>query len=146
MTSISQGAMPWASSPVPNARTTIAEAMTPSPHTIGRQQKLSLAHDMMRTHGLRHLPVLEGGRLVGVLSQRDLYFVEAIAGVERTVESVSEAMATEVYAVAPGDLVADVARTMGEHKYGCAIVVDRGHVVGIFTATDALALLARATS
>jgi CBS domain-containing protein len=55
-------------------------------------------------------------------------------------------MATEVYAVAPGDLVADVASTMGERKYGCAIVVDRGHVVGIFTATDALALLARATS
>ena len=101
---------------------------------------------MMRTHELRHLPVLEAGKLVGVLSQRDLYFVEAIAGVERTVESVSEAMASEVFAVAPGDLVSDVARTMGEHKYGCAVVVDRGHVVGIFTATDALALLARAMS
>ncbi len=120
--------------------------MTRSPHTIGRDQKLSRAHDMMRQHGVRHLPVLDGGKLVGVLSQRDLYFIEAIAGVACSVESVSEAMASEIYTVAPGDLVADVARTMGEHKYGCAVVVDRGHIVGIFTATDALALLAEAMS
>ena len=70
----------------------------------------------------------------------------AIAGPPGDVDSVSEAMATAIYSVSPGDRVADVARTMGEHKYGCAIVVDRGHVVGIFTATDALALLARAMS
>jgi acetoin utilization protein AcuB len=128
------------------ARTTIAEVMTTAPHTIGREQKLARAHDMMRQFGLRHHPVLDGGKLIGVLSQRDLYFVEAIAGVEEVIDSVSEAMASEVYTVAPGDCVADVARTMGLHKYGCAVVVDRGHVVGIFTATDALALLAKAMS
>ena len=124
----------------------IAEAMTPSPHTIGRERTLAHAHEVMRAFGLRHLPVLDGGKLVGVLSQRDLYFVEAIAGVDCDVDAVSKALASEIYCVAPGDLVADVARTMGEHKYGCAVVVDRGHVVGIFTATDALALLARAIS
>jgi acetoin utilization protein AcuB len=128
------------------ARTTIAEVMTPSPHTIGRDQRLARAHDMMREYGLRHLPVLEGGKLVGVLSQRDLYFVEAIAGTDEQMDPVAEAMASDLYVVAPGDIVADVARTMGQHKYGCAVVVDRGHVVGIFTATDALALLAKAMS
>lgn len=127
-------------------RTTIAEAMTPGPHTIERDQKLAVAHDMMRQHGLRHLPVLDGGKLVGVLSLRDLYFIEAISGVDAELDSIADAMASESYTVAPGDCVADVARTMGEHKYGCAVVVDRGHVVGIFTATDALALLARAAS
>lgn len=133
-------------SPEADRPTTIAEVMTDTPQTIGRDQKLSLAHEMMRELGLRHLPVLDAGKLIGVLSQRDLYFVEAISGVDQDVDSVSEAMATEVYTVAPGELVADVARTMGERKYGCAIVVDRGYVVGIFTATDALALLARALS
>jgi acetoin utilization protein AcuB len=128
------------------ARTTIAEVMTKAPHTIGRDQRLARAHDMMRTHGLRHLPVLDGGKLVGVLSQRDLYFIEAVAGSNEELDSVAEAMATELYVVAPSESVADVARTMAQHKYGCAVVVDRGHVVGIFTATDALALLAKAMS
>ena len=123
--------------------TTLAEVMSDAPHTIGRDQKLTLAYDLMRRFGLRHLPVLAGGKLVGVLSQRDLYFVEASAGgVSSHVEKVSEAMTSDVYSVAPGDLVADVARTMSERKYGCAVVVDRGSVVGIFTATDALRLLA----
>lgn len=120
--------------------------MTKSPHTIGFDQPLSRAHDMMREYRLRHLPVLDAGKLVGVLSQRDLYFVEAITGVERRVDAVAEAMAAELFTVAPGDRVSDVARTMGEHKYGCAVVIDVGRVIGIFTATDALALLARATS
>jgi acetoin utilization protein AcuB len=127
-------------------RTTIAEVMTPAPHTIGRDQRLARAHDVMREYDLRHLPVLEGGKLVGVLSQRDLYFVEAIAGTDREMDSVAEAMQGELYVVAPGDLVADVAGTMAQHKYGCAVVVDRGHLVGIFTTTDALALLAKAMS
>lgn len=127
-------------------RTTIAEVMTSTPHTIGRDQRLARAHDIMRQHDLRHLPVLEGGKLVGVLSQRDLYFIEAIAGTDVEMDSVAEAMQSDLYVVAPGDLVADVAGTMAQHKYGCAVVVDRGHVVGIFTTTDALALLARAMS
>jgi acetoin utilization protein AcuB len=131
----------------PEPRTiTIAEVMTTAPHTIGADQKLTRAHDVMRQHGLRHLPVLDGGKLVGVLSQRDLYFVEAIGGVDARVDSGAEAMAGDLYTVAPGDCVRDVARTMGLNKYGCAVVVDRGHVVGIFTATDALALLAKAMS
>lgn len=125
---------------------TMAEVMTPAPHTIGFDQPLARAYKTMRDHGVRHLPVLDAGKVVGVLSQRDLYFVEAAAGVDRGVDEVAEAMASEVYTVAPGDHVSDVARTMGEHKYGCAVVVDAGRVGGIFSATDALALLARAMS
>ena len=124
------------------AQTTIAEVMTASPHTIGREQKLCRAHDFMRQYGVRHLPVLEGGDLVGVLSQRDLYFNESIVGVDVEMDSVEEAMTREVFTAAPEECVGSVARRMAQHKYGCAVVVDRGHIVGIFTATDALALLA----
>ncbi|MDB4937737.1 MAG: hypothetical protein JWP87_4709 [Labilithrix sp.] len=130
-----------------NARTTtIAEVMTTSPHTITIDQRLSRANEVMRQYGLRHLPVLAGTKLVGVISRRDLYVIEAIGVVDAGCDEVAQAMGAEFYAVAPGDCVGDVARVMGQHSYGCAVVVDRGHVVGIFTATDALSLLARAIS
>src|SRR5262245_58277645 len=60
----------------------MAEVMTPQPQTIGLDQTLDVAHRMMRENGIRHLPVLEHGELVGVLTQRDLYFLETIKGVE----------------------------------------------------------------
>ena len=126
------------------ARTTISEVMTTSPYTIDCNQRLAHAHDLMEEHRLRHLPVLDGDKLVGVISDRDLYFVEAIAGTDRQMDRVSEAISGELFVVAPGDCVGDVARTMARHRFGCAVVVDRGHVVGIFTASDALALLAKA--
>lgn len=114
--------------------------MTLSPHTISSHETLSRAREVMREHGLRHLPVLDGGKLVGVLLQRDLQSLKTIAGVDSRVDSVGGAMVRETYAVAPGELVANVARTMAHHRYVCAVVVDRGQVVGILTATDALAL------
>lgn len=112
--------------------------MSASPYTIGRHEKLSRARELMREHGVRHLPVLDGGKLVGVLLQRHLHSIEASADVDASIDSVGEAMAKETFMVAPGELVADVARTMEDNEYDCAIVVDRGQVVGILTATDAL--------
>src|SRR5262245_27732646 len=87
----------------------VKDAMTPQPMTIGRDQKLDVAHRMMREHGVRHLPVLEHGQLVGMLSQRDLYFLETIAGVDLTKDRVEEAMSGETYAVAPDETVEHVA-------------------------------------
>lgn len=124
-------------------RTSIGEVMTSSPHTIGCEQPLARAFDMMREFKLRHLPVVADGKLVGVLSQRDLYVVEAVAGANHRVCSVAEAMAKGTYTVAPSEPVASVARVMAEQRYGSAVVVDDGKVVGIFTGTDALALVAR---
>jgi len=54
-------------------KTTIQKYMTRALHTIGQEQTLDVAHTVMRQHGIRHLPVLEGGKLVGLLSQRDLH-------------------------------------------------------------------------
>lgn len=119
-------------------QTSIGELMTRSPHTIGSDQTLATAHRLMREHHLRHLPVLRGGRLVGVLTQRDLYFLETIAGVDLEIDRVADAMSPEVYTVAPEESLRDVARTMAVRKLGCAVVIDKGHVAGIFTATDAL--------
>ncbi len=121
---------------------TIADLMTATPLTIGTDQKLSRAHEVMREHQIRHLPVLRGGKLVGVLSQRDLYFLESVAGVDVNIDEVADAMSTDVYTTYPEATLREVARVMSEQKYGCAVVVDHGRVVGIFTVTDAVRHLA----
>jgi acetoin utilization protein AcuB len=92
----------------------------------------------MRTLGIRHLPVLEGGRLAGVISQRDAYFVETLAGIDPTKVAVEEAMSVDVYAIPADTSLSEVATTMADHKYGCAVVTEGPHVVGIFTVVDAL--------
>jgi acetoin utilization protein AcuB len=112
--------------------------MTPSPHSIGRDQSLTMAHQMMREHKIRHLPVLDAGVLVGLVSERDLLFVETLRDVDPSTVKVEEAMAAEPYFVNIDTPVKDVASAMIEHKYGSAVVVDHGNVVGIFTTIDAL--------
>jgi acetoin utilization protein AcuB len=116
--------------------------MTPSAHSIGRDQSLEKAHAMMRKYGIRHLPVLEGGKLAGMLSQRDLYFVESLGGVDVQSVKVEEAMSPETYCVPPTTPVEEVAMEMAEHRYGCAVVMDGPRVAGVFTTTDALRALA----
>src|SRR3954451_6855057 len=73
---------------------TMKDVMTAQPVTIGRDQTLATAHALMREHHCRHLPVLEQGELVGILSQRDLYFLETIKGVESDVDLVEDAMSS----------------------------------------------------
>lgn len=116
--------------------------MTPQPVTIGRKESLTTAHRLMREHGVRHLPVLEHGDLVGIVSQRDLLFLETIRGVDADVDIVEDAMTTDTYAVSPETPIATVADHMARMRYGCAVIMERGRVAGIFTATDALRLVA----
>lgn len=117
--------------------------MTRSPHTIGQDQTLAAAHRLMREYGIRHLPVLAGGKLVGVLSQRDLHFIETLKDVDPETVAVSEAMSQEVFTIKPSAEVREVAAEMAEQKYGCAVVVDKGRVAGVFTTVDALLALSR---
>jgi acetoin utilization protein AcuB len=116
--------------------------MTASPYSIGRDQPLSRAHALMREHQIRHLPVLEGGELVGVVTDRDLRLIESLRDVDAAQVSVQEAMASEVYAVKPDALLDEVVETMAKYKYGCAVVIHNYQVVGIFTTVDACRVLA----
>jgi acetoin utilization protein AcuB len=126
------------SKPIPH----IQKYMTTSPHSIGREQTLGRAHAVMRQHGIRHLPVLDGGVLVGLLSLRDAHLLETLKDVDVQKVTVEEAMTSVVYAVSPEAPLDEVASAMAEHKYGCAVVMQNHHVVGIFTTVDACAALA----
>lgn len=121
---------------------TIREHMSDHPHTIGSDQPIAEAARRMREHHVRHLPVLEGGTLVGMLSDRDVQLGEAL-GAGGSVR-VADAMAPETYSVAPDSDVADVVSHMAAHRLGSAVVMQGAKVVGIFTATDAMRMLARA--
>ena len=121
----------------------IARHMTPSPATIDADRSLAEAHRLLRRRGIRHLPVVAGGQLVGILSLRDLHLLETLRDVDPEKVTVEEAMTRGPYTVEPGASVEKVAETLAENKWGSAVVVDGGRVVGMFTTTDALKFLAR---
>ena len=125
-------------------RLAIQEVMTSQPVTIGRTETLATAHELMRENDVRHLPVLEHGELVGVVTQRDLYLLETIAGVDLREDCVDDAMSNDAYAVQPDAWLDEVTGEMATQRYGCAVVIERGRVIGIFTTTDALRVLSGA--
>jgi acetoin utilization protein AcuB len=120
--------------------TTVADYMTPGPHTIGREQSLVAAKQMMQKIHARHLPVLHGGKLVGVLSDRELAAIETLPGSRQM--TVEDAMVPDVYITSQDAPLATVAGEMARQRVGSAIVLKDDHVVGVFTAVDALRALA----
>lgn len=115
--------------------------MTSSPHTIGQEQNLVTALNHMMQYNIRHLPVLHGGKVVGLISDRDIQLVEALEGVDPNKVLVVDAMSMSPYTVDPDSPLDEVCDEMAEHKYGSAVVVQNGKVVGIFTTVDALKAL-----
>jgi acetoin utilization protein AcuB len=120
----------------------IKKYMTTDVQTIGDEQPMSVAHSMMRGQHIRHLPVLHQGKLVGIVSDRDLRLIETLQEVDPTKIAVSEAMTTDTYVVSPDADLDEVVGMMAANKYGSAVVVDHGHVVGIFTTVDACSAFA----
>ena len=121
--------------------------------TVQRDESVDRAQTLMARHGFRHLPVLEGERLVGVISDRDVrgtlvrqqrgacgtradrgYFL--VPGVR-----VGEVMSTDPVCIGPGADLEEAARLLITRKIGCLPVVDEGRVVGIITETDILAVV-----
>lgn len=120
----------------------VQKYMTYVPKSIGLDQSLSQAYDVMRKLHLRHLPVLKGGQLVGVLTDRDINLVMGFKDVDPEKTTVEEAYTPDPYITKPTTLLNEVVSHMAEKKYGCALVVDNGKLVGIFTEVDAYKALA----
>lgn len=122
--------------------TTIKDVMTPAPFTIGDDQPVSSAKHEMASRGIRHIPVLHGGRCVGVVSDRDLKLVNGLEQQAGAPLVVRDVCTPEVYTVPLNESVKNVAAHMAETGIGSAVVIDeREKVVGIFTVTDACRLL-----
>ncbi len=117
---------------------TISKYMTTMPHTIGSDQTLAKAEKMMNQYRIRHLPVLEGGKLVGILSERDVKLVETFKDVDPEEMTIQEAFTPDPFIVSPESLLSEVCAEMAAHKYGCALVCDNKKLVGLFTWVDGL--------
>lgn len=120
---------------------TIADGMTPMPHTVRADMPLVEAQAIIRDLGIRHLPVLDGEKLVGILSERNVK--AGLAGPSGDKFLVEDAMMPDVFAVPEDTPIAQVVQAMADEKFGSAVVTDdSGRVSGIFTTVDACRLLA----
>jgi acetoin utilization protein AcuB len=120
--------------------------------TLKGDDRLDLANDIMRLGRIRHMPVVSAHRLIGVLSQRDL-FRAAVSSVltfppraEREWLAkirVDEVMVAPAIAARPEWPIQQAVEMMLEKKIGCLPVVDGDNLVGLLSETDCLRLLAR---
>jgi acetoin utilization protein AcuB len=120
----------------------VEDYMTSSPHSIGVTLTISDARNLMLANGIRHLPVLDGGALVGVLSERDIQMIEAIEKKNAMRITVEEAMSQAPYTCSPTTPLEVAARHMAKHKLGSCVVMQGKKVVGVLTTTDGLRALA----
>jgi acetoin utilization protein AcuB len=102
----------------------ISRYMTIVPATIAADASLGEAVAAMRATRVRHLPVLDGGRLVGIVSDRDLELLTSLRAeaVSPPPLTVRDAMTTQIYTVREDAPLVDVVATMAERRLGSAIV------------------------
>ncbi|HVN84513.1 MAG TPA: CBS domain-containing protein [Candidatus Binatia bacterium] len=131
---------------------TVRDLMETEVVTLNSTDNLSLADDIMRLGRIRHLPVVSGKRLVGIVSQRDL-FRAAISSVLRLRPKaerdwllkihVSEVMTHPVATVAPDSSVRSAATLMIDKQIGCLPVVEGSDLVGLLTESACMRYLCR---
>ncbi|HMV71500.1 MAG TPA: CBS domain-containing protein [Pseudomonadales bacterium] len=117
----------------------VDEFTTPNPVTAREEQSIDELRQIMHDCGVRHLPVVRDGKVVGVVSDRDVRVAQGLGAEHRFQVRAADIMATDPVMV-PASMPLDrVAFTMSDRKIGSVIVnEDDGEFLGIFTVTDAL--------
>ncbi|NHK38732.1 CBS domain-containing protein [Thermus thermophilus] len=116
--------------------------------TVGPEVTLEDAYRFLLEKGIRHLPVVEEGRLVGILTDRDIRLATSHLNPKGPCPGctrVGEVMTREVITAHPLDPVEEAARVMRERKIGCLPVLEDEALVGIVTGIDLLDALLRLT-
>jgi CBS domain-containing protein len=115
--------------------------------TISADDSLRIVHEIMELGRVRHLPVVRRGKLVGVVSQRDLFHASLsnVIGLSREDQElflegvkIGEVMSAPPVTIGPDAHAREAAALMAETKIGCLPVLDGDEVVGILTETDLL--------
>jgi CBS domain-containing protein len=129
----------------------VRDLMSTELATVGRNDTLTLADDVMKTRRIRHLPVIEDGRLVGILTQRDLFHAALSTAMGFGTKAqkdflvtvpVKEVMTDEVVTIGPDEDAKAAARKMLELKIGCLPVVENGKLLGLLSESDLLRVVA----
>jgi len=115
--------------------------------TLKPDATMDLANDVISLGRIRHIPIVDGSRLVGIVTERDLIGAAAsrIFGLKQQSKSallksvlIKEVMKKRVITAAPDTPIKDIAHLMANKKIGCVPVVSDGMVVGLVTTTDIL--------
>ena len=120
----------------------VEDVMTPDPVTLLPSATVGDAYALMTERGFRHVPIVEGGLLLGVISMTDVGHLGARVP-EILAKSIHEVMSTKLVTVTPNESVASAAATMASRKINCLLVVDSNGLAGIVTTYDLLDALAR---
>jgi CBS domain-containing protein len=125
----------------------VRDIMVKEVATLDVNDELSLANDIMRLGRIRHLPVVEGQRLAGIISERDLFrssLAQALGYGTKTTRDlmktmrIKDIMIRAVITVTPETALCEAVRLMLDHKIGCLPVVEKDRLVGLITETDIL--------
>jgi acetoin utilization protein AcuB len=117
--------------------------MTAFPHYVESDQPIAKAREMMAEHGIRHLPIVEDGKLVSVVTDRDLRLATGDASGQASENRllVRDVPGRDAYIVELTEPLDVVVLHMARHRIDAALVVKSEHLVGIFTMTDACRFL-----
>jgi len=123
---------------------TIGEVMTPAPFTIEADAPLRFARSILLRARIHHLPVLERGRPIGLLTDRDLHLVSYLSNDLMSEDSLTagDICVPDPYVVGPEAPLAEVTGTLARDRLGAAMIVVHGGLAGIFTCHDACRLVA----
>jgi CBS domain-containing membrane protein len=133
-------------------KSVVREIMMGNPVTLKPADTLDLANDIISLGRIRHIPVVEDGRLVGLLSERDLIGAAAtqIFGLKQKRKSallktvlIKDVMKKKVITTNPDTPIKDAAHLMADKKIGCVPVIESGTLVGLLTTTDILRYVER---
>ena len=124
---------------------TVESVMTPAPLAVSEDDSLATARTLLVRHRVHHLPVVNRYGVVGMLTDRDLHLVAYLANDLLSEDDLlaGDACVPDPYCVVPDAPLADVLTEMAARRIGSALVVSHGRLIGIFTAHDACAHLAR---
>ena len=126
---------------------TVKEVMVKEVATLDVNDELSLANDIMRLGRIRHLPVVDGSRLVGLVSERDLFRSSLAHALgysppnsrnQMKALRIKDIMVKEVTTISPEARLFDAVKLMIDKKIGCLPVVEDDRLVGLITETDIL--------
>jgi acetoin utilization protein AcuB len=117
----------------------LKNVMTPFPYSVDIEAPVDEALRFMREHQIRHLPVIDGGKLAGLVSDRD---IKLMLGPDFAYPSARELKVRDVfvpdsYIVELSTPLVDVLAHMAEHRLGSAVITRHGKLAGVFTTTDA---------
>ena len=121
----------------------ISELMTPLPITVHSTTLVKDAKRKMYDHQIRHLPVVDGGKLVGIVSDRDIKLAQSVTSdPEFDRSAIGDVLVSDVFSCEPNTPAYEVLDFLVQNHIGSAVIEDAGKVIGIFTLTDACAALA----